>query len=101
MSPLPPRRADVVAALQAHLSEIRAYGVRSLRLFGSVARDEAGPSSDVDLIVEFEGPTTFDGHLGLWEYLESLLGRHVDLLTQKGLKPRVRARIASEMVDVA
>ncbi|MBI2939097.1 MAG: metallopeptidase family protein, partial [Chloroflexi bacterium] len=55
------------------------FGVKSLALFGSVARDEAGPESDVDVLVEFDGPPTFDQYIGLKLYLEDLLGAHVDL----------------------
>jgi predicted nucleotidyltransferase len=96
-----PRCNDVLATLRSHWPAIRGYGVRSLQLFGSVARDDARADSDVDLIVEFEGKTTFDGHMGLWEYLESILQRPVDLITRKGLKPRLHERIAGELVDVA
>ena len=60
------RRADAIALISARREEItRQFGVRSLALFGSVARDEARPDSDVDVLVEFEGPTTFDAHMGL------------------------------------
>lgn len=75
--------------------------MRSLSLFGSVARDEAGPDSDVDVLVEFIGPTTFDAHMGLLLYLEDLLGRRVDLVTANGIKPRLRPLIAREIVRVA
>ena len=60
------RRADVIARISARREELtKQFGVRSLALFGSVARDEARPDSDVDVLVEFEGPTTFDAHMGL------------------------------------
>ena len=60
------RRADVIAQISARREELtKQFGVRSLALFGSVARDEATPDSDVDLLVEFKGPTTFDAHMGL------------------------------------
>ena len=72
------RRADVIALIAVHRDEIiDRFAVRSLSLFGSVARDEARADSDVDLLVEFEGPTTFDGHMGLLVYLEDLFGGHV------------------------
>lgn len=80
---------------------IHRFGVRSLALFGSVARDEAGPDSDVDVLVEFEGPTTFDGHMGLLVFLEDLLGRRVDVVTAKGIKPRLRPLIDQDLVRVA
>lgn len=96
------RRADVIALLAARRHGIATrFGVRSLSLFGSVARDEARPDSDVDVLVEFDGPTTFDGHMGLVVFLEDLLGRRVDVVTAKGLKPRLRPLIDQDLVRVA
>jgi len=96
------RRADVLALLQNHSAEvIRRFGVKAMSLFGSVARDEANETSDVDVLVEFQGPTTFDAHMGLKEYLEDLLGCRVDVVTVGGLKPRLRARIENELIRVA
>jgi len=79
---------------------VRLFGVRSLSLFGSVARDEARSDSDVDVLVEFEGPTTFEGHMGLLIFLEDLLGARVDVITAKGLKPRMRPLIDRDLVRV-
>ncbi len=96
------RRADAIALIASHRDEIlRRFGVRSLSLFGSVARDEGRPDSDVDLLVEFEGPTTFDGHMGLVVFLEDLFGCRVDVVTAKGLKPRLRPLIDQDLVRVA
>ncbi|MGH9139980.1 MAG: nucleotidyltransferase family protein [Thermoanaerobaculia bacterium] len=96
------RRAEVIALVSARREEIaRRFGVRSLSLFGSVARDEGRPDSDVDVLVEFDGPTTFDGHMGLLVFLEDLLGRRVDVVTVKGLKPRLRPLIDQDLVRVA
>ena len=96
------QRAEIIAALAARRDEIvRRFGVRSLSLFGSVARDEARPDSDLDVLVEFDGPTTFDGHMGLLAYLEDLLGRRVDVLTAKGIKPRLRTLIMKDLIRVA
>jgi len=96
------RRAEVIATISAHREEIvRRFGVRSLSLFGTVARDEARSDSDVDFVVEFEGPTTFDGHMGLLVFLEDLLGHRVDVVTANGLKPRLRPLIEQDLVRVA
>lgn len=96
------RRADVLALVGARREEIvQRFGVRSLSLFGSVARDEAGPESDVDVLVEFDGPTTFDRHMGLLIFLEDLLGCRVDVLTATGIKPRLRPLIDQDLVRVA
>ncbi len=96
------RRAEVLELLTARRDElVQRFGVRSLALFGSLARDEARPDSDVDVLVEFDGPTTFDAHMGLLVYLEDLLGRRVDVVTAKGLKPRMRPLIDRDLVRVA
>ncbi len=94
-------RDEVLAALRAHRAEITGFGVRSLAVFGSVARDEAGPASDVDVLVEFEPPATFNRYMGLKLYLEDLLGVRVDVVTLRGLKPRLRPIVEREAIRVA
>lgn len=76
-------------------------GVSSLSLFGSVARGTAAEESDVDILVDFDGPADFDRFLELKERLESLLGRPVDLVTRKALRPAFRPRIEREAIRVA
>ncbi len=77
------------------------FGVKSLLLFGSVARDEAAPGSDVDLLVEFDRPVGYFGLFALQDYLEKLLGCPVDLGTPDSLKPYVKERIEGELIRVA
>lgn len=77
------------------------FGVKHLGLFGSAARDELRSDSDVDVLVEFVGPTTFQGYFDLKAHLEQLLGRRVDLVTEKGLKPRARRHVERDLVRVA
>jgi hypothetical protein len=77
------------------------YAVLHLDLFGSFARGEAGPGSDVDFLVTFKDEPTFESYMGLKEDLESLLGRNVDLVTLTGLKPRIRDTVLSELHRVA
>ena len=76
------------------------YGVRNVRLFGSVARGEADARSDVDFLVEMEpGRSLFD--LGGLQYdLERLLGCPVDVVTERGLKARIRDRVFREAVPL-
>jgi predicted nucleotidyltransferase len=62
-----------------------------LALFGSVARDQASEDSDVDILVTFDGPATSAYYFGLQFYLEDLLGRPVDLITDKALRQELRA----------
>ena len=74
-------RAEALAVLTAHRAGLAAFGLRRLALFGSVARDEAGPDSDVDVLVEFEGKATLDCYAGLNDRLEDILRRPMDLAT--------------------
>ena len=95
-------RAVVLDRLEQRLPELQArYGVASLGLFGSVAKDTEGPDSDVDLLVEFTGEPTFARYMGLKEDLEALLARRVDLVTTTGLKPRIRERVLAELIHVS
>lgn len=96
------RRNDAIRILRSALPVLRdKYGVKDLALFGSVARDEATSQSDVDILVTFNGPATFDGFLGLEETLESLLGGKVDLVTDKALKPLIRPSVERDLIHVA
>ncbi len=95
------KREQVLEILRKHRAEIDAFGVRRLVLFGSVARDEARPESDVDLLVEFERPTGLFGLFALQNRLEEILGCPVDLGTADGIKERYRSRILAESIDVA
>ena len=83
-------KAEVVARLRAHEPEIAAFGVRRLGLFGSFVRDEAGPDSDVDLLVEFEaGRKSFDSFMQLSHLLEAVLHRPIELVTVEALSPHI------------
>jgi hypothetical protein len=81
--------------------EIRALGVSSLAIFGSFARDEAGPDSDVDVLVEFADRPTFRSYLDLRFLLEDTLGRSVDLVIRGDVKARIRPRVEKEAIRVA
>jgi len=94
-------RADALARLRRHREELTSLRVRSLALFGSVARDDAAPSSDVDLLVEFSAPVGLFEFLELKERLEQILGVNVDLVTRDALKSQLRDRILAEAVRAA
>jgi len=79
---------------------MRIFGVVRLALFGSVARDEAKLGSDVDIVVSFDGPATSKNYFGVQFYLEDALGCHVDLVTDKALRPELRPYIEQEAVNV-
>ena len=68
-------------------------GVRNVRLFGSVARDEAGPDSDVDFLVDLEPGRSLLDLGGLLMDLQELMGCKVDVVTETGLRPRLRPRV--------
>ena len=96
-------RDEALTVLREHRDELVRMGVVGLSLFGSLARDEAGPNSDVDLLVEFDPAA----HVGLFHYfdvkdfLESLLGCQVDLVPRSGLKPRLRRAVEQDEIRVA
>jgi len=93
---------EIIERLSGRLSEVRrTFSVQRLALFGSAARDEAGQASDIDVLVVFQGTPTFDAFMDLKFYLEDLLGKPVDLVTDKALRPQVRCAIETELIDVA
>lgn len=94
-------RSETLSLLQQHLpAMVREFDVRELALFGSMARDDTGEGSDIDILVSFDGPATADRYFGLQFYLEDLLGRPVDLVTDKALRPELRPFIEREAVHV-
>jgi predicted nucleotidyltransferase len=96
-----PRRADVVKILADHRQDLAERGVRSLAIFGSVARDEAEPDSDVDVLVELERPAGYFALARVQRYLESILDRPVDIGTPGALDGAVREAIAKDCIRVA
>jgi predicted nucleotidyltransferase len=94
-------RDEVLSVLTAHQSELEGFGVQSLRLFGSVAREEAAADSDVDLLVSFQEKPTFSGYMKLRIFLEDLLGTRVDLVTESGLREAVRPYVEKDAIRVA
>lgn len=94
------KRAEVIQKLNAYQSEIRQHGVKSLALFGSVARDEATPSSDVDILVEFVRPVGLFALIELESRLAEILGCDVNLGTLGSLNPCMRERVMGEMKAV-
>jgi uncharacterized protein len=94
-------RSDVIRFLQEHKPQLaRDFGVSMLALFGSAARDTLGSNSDIDILVAFDGPATSKRYFGVQFYLEDLLGRPVDLVTEKALRPELRPYIESEAIRV-
>ena len=95
-------RQEVLQILHEALPGLRErFGLQDLAIFGSVARDEAGPDSDVDVLVTFEGRTGFRAFMGLQFELEAILGAKVDLVTPKAMRPTLRPRIERDLIHVA
>ena len=94
-------RDDVLALLRAHKPALaERFGVTGLGLFGSFARDRATGSSDVDILVSFNGPATSRTYFGVQFYIEDLLGRDVDLVTEKALRSEVRPYVERYLINV-
>ena len=87
------RREEIISIAAKH-------GARNVRVFGSVARGEADDKSDIDLLVEFESGRSLLDHAGLWLELQDLLGCKVDVVSERGIKPRIRERVLREAVPL-
>ncbi len=98
----PLRRDDALRLLRAAASDIECrHNIRPIGLFGSVARDEADPQSDVDVLVEYVGPVGMRELFGAIDDLEKTLGARVDLVSVEELKPRAREFVTRDLVRVA
>ena len=94
-------RAEILALLSQHKPEMqRRFGVRSLALFGSRAREQSHANSDIDMLVEFDGPASSARYFGLQFFLEDLLGSPVDLVTKQALRPQLRPFIERDAIHV-
>lgn len=94
------RRGSVLAILEERLPGLaEQYGIKSLYLFGSTARDDADASSDVDFLVRFEEPT-FEHYIGLKHELEDLLGSKVDLVSAKKVPPALRPHLEADALQL-
>ena len=92
---------SIIVRLRAALPDLRRrWPIRSLALFGSVARDEARAESDLDVLVEFDRPIDLFAFLALEEELGGLAGRRVDLVSRAALKRHIGRRILTEAVPL-
>lgn len=85
--------------LQEHQTDLEQLGVASLALFGSTARGDVSPGSDVDLLIEFSRPVGLFHFLEVKEFLEQVLGRRVDLVTKAALKPQLREAVLDKAIE--
>ena len=95
------KRSDALKTLAALRPELDKLGIKSLALFGSVARGRARADSDIDLLVEFHHTPDLIEFAGVKLRLEELLGCRVDLLTRRGIRPELRRRILKEAIRAA
>ena len=94
-------KSEVLRLLQTHKQILaERFGVTDLAVFGSFARDEATDESDLDILVTFNSPATSRSYFGVQFYIEDLTGRAVDLVTDKALRPELRASVERDCVHV-
>jgi predicted nucleotidyltransferase len=100
-SPAMTGKDEILAVLRTALPEMkRRWPIQSLAVFGSVARGEASLASDVDVLVEFARPIDLSEFLALEDALSALVGRRVDLVTRRALKPYIGRRVLDEAVPL-
>ncbi|MDQ4074673.1 MAG: nucleotidyltransferase family protein [Chloroflexota bacterium] len=91
-------KKEILSLLQEYQVHLERFGVKRCGLFGSFARREQRPDSDIDLLVEFElGRKTFDNFMNLAFFLEELFGRPVQVVTREALSPYVGPYILREV----
>jgi predicted nucleotidyltransferase len=93
-------REQILRILQQNSARFQSFGVKSLAVFGSVARGEASAQSDVDILVSFEEAATFDKYMDLKIYLEDQLNCTVDLIVAEALHKRLQPYVEQEAVYV-
>lgn len=91
-------RDKIIKTIQENTAQIRLYGVRKMGIFGSFAKTNQNPKSDIDVLVEFDrGNKTFDNYMELKFYLEKLFHRKVDLVIKDALKTSIKNRVLAEV----
>ena len=95
-----PRRDDVLEIVASHRQQLQAMGVKSLELFGSVARDDANVDSDIDFFVELGDSIGYFGLLKIQYYLEDILDCPVDLGMKEALREHLREPVLEEAIHV-
>lgn len=94
-------KSHVTDVLQVAKAALRDVGISDLAVFGSVARGEQGSQSDIDVIVSFDEPATLRGYFRVQRLLENTLGRDVDLVTDKALRPEMRQFVDRDAIHAA
>ena len=92
---------EVIGEIVEHLDTIKQFGVKSIGLFGSVARDQARPDSDIDILVEFVGEITLQKYAKLSIYLEKILQKEIDVVDAEMLRPELRPYVEKDLIPIA
>ncbi|MBS3753529.1 MAG: nucleotidyltransferase family protein [Anaerolineales bacterium] len=94
-------RVDIHKRIQKMQGELKSLGVKSLSLFGSASRGEASRKSDLDFLIDFEGPYTFDRYMDIKMLLEDLFDCDVDLVTPDAVRPEMKDNVEKDLYRVA
>lgn len=94
------KRSEAITLVKSHQGELLSLGVKSLSLFGSVARNQANSNSDIDILVELDNSIGFFEFFQIKHYLEAILETSVDLGTVEALKEHVRQPILDDLIHV-
>lgn len=95
------RKEEIIAILKEKRSDlIQTYHITRIGLFGSVIRDEAGPGSDIDILVDFSDEASLLDHSGLKIYLERVFGESVDVVTERAIRAELRTPILADVVYI-
>jgi hypothetical protein len=91
---------DVIDILRRNADTLRERGVKHAALFGSVARGEAGPESDIDILIDLDPSVGFDvfSYVGLKSFIEELFPGRVDVVNRAALKPYLRQPVAADLL---
>ena len=95
-------RDEAIAALRAQESQLRKRGLTHVALFGSTARNEAGPGSDIDLLIDYDHSSEFSlfDLMDVVDHLKQVLGQPVEVALERKLRPRMRARVLRDAIPV-
>ncbi len=92
-------RDDIMHRIREHDDFLLSHGIKRIGLFGSYARGEQNKQSDIDFVVEFdEGKKNYDNFIDLCFFLENILGKKIDLLTEESVSPFMRPYIEKEIL---
>ena len=94
-------KQTILDLLKKHEDTIKGFKVQKMFLFGSVARGEETSLSDVDILIKFQIPPTYDMYMDLKFFLEDLLERNVDLVTEDALRPEIKQYVEKDLIRVA